>query len=294
MQGGVDVFWMEAGGSLGSLFGSGKNDPAPSNLLLPDMPLHTERLTQMNAEVDYSALAVKSRDFPLRGLGTHISLQGGVLDLKPLAFQFPQGKLSGELKIDGRKAVPVTSVDARLTDIHIENFIKSGDKPLTGTLEARAKLTGHGKSVHAAASTADGQVTVALPGGGMRHSLAEWLGVNVLDAVGLSLSGDRSNTNLRCAVASFDTRDGVMTSRQMLINTDPVRVDGGGTINLRDETLNMQMQGKPKNFQLVRLRAPMIRSVASCRAFPATCHSCQTRSAATCCSLSRAARWRDV
>ena len=47
-----------------------------------------------------------------------------------------------------------------------------------------------------------------------------------------------------------------MTSQQFLIDTDPVRVDGGGTINLRDETLDMQMQGKPKNFQLVRLRAP--------------------------------------
>jgi len=242
---------------LGSLFGSGKNDPAPSNLLLPDMPLHTERLTQMNAEVDYSALAVKSRDFPLRGLGTHISLQGGVLDLKPLAFQFPQGKLSGELKIDGRKAVPVTSVDARLTDIHIENFIKSGDKPLTGTLEARAKLTGHGKSVHAAASTADGQVTVALPGGGMRHSLAEWLGVNVLDAVGLSLSGDRSNTNLRCAVANFETRNGIMTAQQFVLDTDPVRIDGKGRVDLHDESLDLTLQGQPKSFQIFRVKVPI-------------------------------------
>ena len=93
----------------------------------------------MNAEVDYSALAVKSRDFPLRGFGTHISLQGGVLDLKPLAFQFPQGKLSGELKIDGRRDVPITSIDARFTDIHIESFIRNSDKPLTGVLEARSQ-----------------------------------------------------------------------------------------------------------------------------------------------------------
>ena len=221
------------------------------------MPLHTERLTQKNAEVDYSALAVKSRDFPLRGLGTHISLQGGVLDLKPLAFQFPQGKLSGELKIDGRKAVPVTSVDARLTDIHIENFIKSGDKPLTGTLEARAKLTGHGKSVQAAASTADGQVTVALPGGGMRHSLAEWLGVNVLDAVGLSLSGDRSNTNLRCAVANFETRNGIMTAQQFVLDTDPVRIDGKGRVDLHDESLDLTLQGQPKSFQIFRVKVPI-------------------------------------
>jgi hypothetical protein len=48
-----------------------------------------------------------------------------------------------------------------------------------------------------------------------------------------------------------------MTSRQLLIDTDPVRVDGGGTINLGDETVDMQLQGKPKSFQLMRLRAPI-------------------------------------
>lgn len=60
------------------------------------------------------------------------------MNLKPLTFQFPQGRLTGELKIDGRKDVAVTSVDARLTDIRIENFIQGADKPLTGTVEARA------------------------------------------------------------------------------------------------------------------------------------------------------------
>jgi uncharacterized protein involved in outer membrane biogenesis len=243
---------------LGFLFGGGKSGPAAASpYLLPDLPLHTERLSQMNAEVDYSAQAVASRDFPLRGFGTHVSLQNAVLDLKPLTFQFPQGRLSGELKIDGRKQVPLTSVDARFTDIHIESFIKSADKPLSGTLEARVKVSGRGKSVHDAASTANGQVTVAIPGGGMRHTLAEWLGVNVLDAIGLTLAGDRGDTRLRCAVASFDTRNGIMTAQQFVLDTDPVRIDGKGHVNLHDESLNLTLQGHPKSFQLFRVKVPV-------------------------------------
>jgi uncharacterized protein involved in outer membrane biogenesis len=91
----------------------------------------------------------------------------------------------------------------------------------------------------------------------MRHSLAEWTGVNVLTALSLNLADDNSNTSLRCAVAGFQARDGVLTSQQFVIDTDPVRVDGSGTINMRDETLDLQLQGKPKQFQLVRLRAPI-------------------------------------
>jgi len=59
------------------------------------------------------------------------------------------------------------------------------------------------------------------------------------------------------AVASFDARQGLLSSKQMIIDTEPVRVDGSGTINLRDETLDLRLQGKPKHFQLVRLRAPI-------------------------------------
>jgi uncharacterized protein involved in outer membrane biogenesis len=242
---------------LGSVVGGGKASPVQSKYMLPETELHTERLRQTNAEVDYSAASISSRDFPLRSLSTHISVQGGVMNLNPLAFTFTQGKLSGSVRVDARKDVPMSTVDARITDVRAENFIKGSDKPITGLLEARAVLTGTGKSVHAAAANANGTFTAVVPSGGMRHSLAEWMGVDVLSALSLSLSGDTSNANLRCAVASFDTRNGVMTSRQFLIDTDPVRVDGGGTINLGDETLDMQMQGKPKSFQLMRLRAPI-------------------------------------
>ena len=242
---------------LGTLVGGGKRAPAQSKYLLPETALHTERLRQSNAEVDYRADSIKSRDFPLTGLSTHISVQGGVLTLKPLSFNFTQGKLGGSLKIDGRNDIPVSTVDARITDLKAENFIKGSDKPIQGTLEARAVVTGAGKSVHAAASNADGTFTAVVPSGGMRHSLAEWTGVDVLTALSLNLAGDNSNTNLRCAVAGFQVKDGVLASRQFVIDTDPVRVDGSGTINLRDETMNLQLQGKPKHFQLVRLRAPI-------------------------------------
>ena len=241
---------------LGPMVGGGSR-AAASEYFLPQTVLHTERLRQANAEVDYSAAAITSRDFPLRSLDTHISLRDGVLNLRPLAFGFIQGKLSGSLRVDARNDLPVSSLDARITDIRAENFIKGGDKPIQGLLEARAVLTGSGNSVHAVAANASGTVTAVVPSGGMRHSLAEWAGINVLRALSLNLAGDTSNTNLRCAVASFAARKGVMTAQQFVIDTDPVRLDGSGTIDLRDETLNLRLQGSPKHFQLMRLRAPI-------------------------------------
>jgi uncharacterized protein involved in outer membrane biogenesis len=240
---------------LGAVVGGGKNNPSAG--LLPDTALHTERLNQMDADVVYSADAIKSRDFPLRGLATHILLEDGVMELKPLSFAFSQGKLSGSLKIDARNTEPVTSVDARVTDIHMENFIKGSEKPVSGMVEARAQLTGRGNSVHKAASSASGTLTAAVPSGRIRHSLAEWMGINVLSALSLSLAGDQSDTGLRCAVVHFSAKDGVLTSQQFIFDTDPVLVEGNGTIDMKDQTMDLRVQGKPKHFQLFRLRAPI-------------------------------------
>ena len=207
--------------------------------------------------MDYDADAISSRDFPLRGLTTHISIQNGVMRLKPLAFAFTAGKLSGALSIDARKTVPVTAVDARITDIRIEHFIKGKEKPLSGLVEARAQLSGTGASVHKVAASAGGVFTAVLPQGEMKKSLAEWMGVNVLSALGLSLAGDQSNTNLRCAVMNFEARDGVLSSQQIVLDTDPTRLDGHGSVNLKDETVNLTLQGKPKHFQFLHLNAPI-------------------------------------
>ena len=64
------------------------NNAAATGGVLPDTPLKVERLRQMDADVHYRAAAVASRDFPLRGAETQLSLKDGVLKLTPVTFMF--------------------------------------------------------------------------------------------------------------------------------------------------------------------------------------------------------------
>lgn len=241
---------------LGPVIG-GRAGPTTAQGQLPDTPLRVGRLRHMNAEVDYKAASMKSRDFPLRGLITHISLENGVLLLKPLAFEFPQGRIAGLVRIDARRPVAVTDLDARVSQARIEQFIHGAEKEMSGELEARAVLKGEGNSVRSAALSADGALTVVVPEGRIRRSIAEWLGVNVLSGLGLALSGDTSDAGLRCALAHFGARHGVLTAQQMVFDTDPVVITGSGDIDLNNETINLTVTGKPKHFQLVRLDVPV-------------------------------------
>ena len=63
-----------------------------------------ERVRGMDAVVDYKAETIRSQDFPLRQLLLHLTLDHGVMELYPIAFTFPQGKLAGKVKIDAQRA----------------------------------------------------------------------------------------------------------------------------------------------------------------------------------------------
>jgi AsmA family protein len=244
---------------LGPLFGvppSGTN-AARSEYLLPDTPLHIERIRQMDAEVQYDADSIKSRDFPLRALHVHVVLGNGIMKLNPIAFDFTRGKLTGSVNLDARKDVPETDVDARLSDIRLEQFVGGTPPPIEGVLAAHAQLHGSGNSVHKVASTASGAVTLVVPAGKFRKSFAELTGIDLLNGLGLLLANDKSDTGLRCAVVHFDAHGGILNAQQFVMDTDQVLIQGSGRIDLGNETLNMSISGKPKEFRLGRVRAPI-------------------------------------
>jgi len=224
---------------------------------LPDLPLAVDRVRQMDADVTYHADKVVSETFPLRQLDLALKLDHGVLTVNPVSMSLSQGKISGSAAIDARKNVPAVDVDLRFRDINLQQFVPAtkGQPPIEGTLEARAKLHGTGKSVHKAAGTANGTVTAVVPKGAVRRQLVELLGIDLDQA--LFLSGSTDQTNVRCAVADFSASNGTLSARHIVFDTDAVNVNGSGTINLADETLNMTVQGAPKSFRLLRVRAPI-------------------------------------
>jgi uncharacterized protein involved in outer membrane biogenesis len=224
---------------------------------LPDVPLEVDRVRQMDADVTYHADKVVSETFPLRRLDLTLKLDHGVLTLDPVAMALSQGEVSGSVGIDARKDVPAVDVDLRFRDINLQQFVPAtnGQSPIEGVLEARAKLHGTGKSVHKAAGTANGTLTAVVPKGAVRKQFVELLGIDVDQA--LFLSGSDDQTNVRCAVADFSAKDGTLSARHIVFDTESVNVNGNGTINLGDETLNMTVQGAPKSIRLVRVRAPI-------------------------------------
>ena len=228
--------------------------------LLPDATLQVDRMRAMDGDVIYHAEAVKPvPNLPLRAVTIGAKLNDGLLNLNPITLSLPQGQLNGTAALNARGATPVTDVDIRLSNVQLANYIPAvgGSKPLDGTLAARAKLHGVGDSVHRAAASSNGQVTVLIPGGHLRQAFAELLGVDASAGLFQLLRKDTHDTDLRCAVADFRVQNGVMQAQRITIDTDVVVVNGQGNINLGDETLALSFKGRPTHFRLTRLNVPL-------------------------------------
>jgi uncharacterized protein involved in outer membrane biogenesis len=263
---------------LGSLFGAtGRNKPSaphfamgpkaataaakPATDLLPDAPLDVERVRGMDADVTYKALTVRaSPNLPLRQVSLGVKLDHGVLTLSPIDFDFPQGRLSGSAVINARNAVQTDAVDMRVTGVQLQEFLGkgSGPPPLEGVLDARAKLAGTGDSVHKAAASSDGEVTLVIPRGVIRQAFAELLGIDASKGLFMLLSKNNRQTDVRCAVADFRVHNGLMQADEIVLDTGVVLVNGQGDINLNSETINLSFTGKPKQFRLIRIDAPIV------------------------------------
>lgn len=227
--------------------------------VLPDARLDVARVRQSDADVSYRAERVDAGALPIRQLSLHATLDHGLLVVDPLSLLLSQGAISGRVRLDARGATPVTAIDLALARARVQDLVSlpSGPPAIEGALEARARLTGAGDSVRSAAASANGTVAVAIPQGQMRRLFAELLGLDVGRSLFFYLSKDQTPTPVRCAVAEFRAQGGVLTAQRLVVDTGAVRAEGAGVIDLRNETLNLAISGKPKHFRLLRINAPI-------------------------------------
>ena len=226
--------------------------------MMPDTTLDVTRIRAMDADVTFRALSIRDAPIKLVSGSAHVKLNDGLLKIDPVALELPHGRIAGSIGLNARKAVPVTDVDLRLTNARIESLLPfqyQGGPPLTGPLVGRAKLRGSGNSLHKAFGRADGQVVVVATGGEVRKAFAELAGSNIVK--GLGLLSKKDMTPVRCAVASFETRGGVMRADNIVVDTGPVLIKGHGTINLDTERMDVHLRGYDKKFRLVRVLLPI-------------------------------------
>ena len=246
---------------LGPLIGRDKRgtSTAADGRVLPTAAFRTERWPRMDADVTLNARSIVRRDaLPIDNLSTRLRLEGAVLRLNPLEFDVAGGTLAGAVRLDGRQAPIRAAADLKARKMSIARLFPTLDLEQTsiGQINGDIELAGTGDTVAAMLGSADGELAMVVDGGIISRLMMETVSLHLLEMLQLKLTGDEA-IRIRCGVADFGVKDGVMDSRALVFDTDIVRIDGSGQIDLDQERLDLNIVPKSKKVSLVALRTPI-------------------------------------
>ena len=233
-------------------------------MVLPNRPYDLAAMRAMDANVliDINEVDLSSNRLePLRPLHTHLQLRGGVLTLGDIDARTGEGKLKGELALDGRNAAALWSANLRWDDVQLERWIhqsrKDGSPPfVTGHLQGRTSLKGQGKSTAEILATLNGQFRSELRDGTVSHFVVEVAGLDLAQGLGLLIKGDDA-LPMQCAVVDLIAESGVFRPRVMVLDTKDSAIWVDGSLSLATEALDLRAVVMPKDFSPLTLRTPL-------------------------------------
>ena len=227
--------------------------------VLPTASLDLVRLKAMNADVIYSALDIRHvEELPLDKGSVHVRLNNGILRLEPLALGVAGGSLAGQITIDVN-VVPAafeTKFDLRAVQLNKLFPTIENTKSSYGKVSGQVGLKGRGNSMAQMLGSASGDVAVLMGKGELSNILLEFMGLDGGEVIKFFISGDR-NVQLRCAAAAFEVKQGLMSSKVILLDTSDTVINGSGQISLANETLELILKPEPKDKSILSLRSPL-------------------------------------
>ncbi len=227
--------------------------------VLPDLPFKTERWDSVDAEVTLHARTFRhAKALPLENLATHLSLRDSVLTLDPLDFGLAGGQHKAMISLDGRRDPIQAHARIKARKIQIAKLFPTIklNRNSIGQINGVLELKGQGDSVRSMLANADGKVGLVVARGEISQLMLEKAGIHLWEMLQLKVTGDKL-VKLRCGVADFDVKQGVMQANALVFDTEVTTLFGTGSIDLGQEKLDLTLRQKTKNTSPLALRSPI-------------------------------------
>ncbi|RZA21411.1 MAG: AsmA family protein [Lysobacteraceae bacterium] len=230
-----------------------------SGKLLPRDPWKLDKLRAMDADVRLRAARVETRKLPVDDMDATLALKDGVLLLKPLNFGVAGGDIRSTIRMDAREPLMRTRAEVTARGLSLGKLMPQSmqlGKTAIGAVGGDIAITSRGNSIADVAANADGSADAGMGKGEISKLLMEFAGMDLAGILKIKLTHDQQ-IPIRCAYGDFAVANGIMTPRALVFDTSETRLNGSGTIDLRNERLDLTLKPRTKRFSPLSLRAPL-------------------------------------
>ena len=244
----------DLGGFIGAKPGHEESKKAAtSDRILPSTPINVPKLNSVNAHLVYKGDHIENKDMPLDNIVADIAVQDGAIEINKLNFAVGNGTLGLSGALD-----PVangqfkTHFKVDVSRLSIQRLMKATQTfKGEGTLGGHITLAATGNSIASLLGNGDGGITLVVDhGGDVSALLPDLMGLKVGSAI-LSALGIPQRSDLKCFIADMPLRNGILSTNSLLLMTNNTRTLGGGSVNLRNETLDYHVTTRSTSFNIL-------------------------------------------
>ena len=228
-----------------------------SDKVLPDTPINLPALTTADVRLRYKGAHIEGRSIPLDNIMLDLDTNNGAIKVHPLSFGVGTGQIVANLdltpaekdfhaqaKIDF-KQVDLSRLIAALHVFHGGGVV-SGSANLDSTGNSMATFLGRG----------NGGLRLGMTGGNLSALLVDLSGIEVGNAI-LSAIGVPNTAQVRCFVGDFALVHGDLQTKTLLLDTSEARIQGSGSVNLANETVDYELKTNARHFTIGTFNAPI-------------------------------------
>lgn len=232
---------------------------AAGEAVLPQEPYNLERLRAVDADVKFRGEQIAAAAIPLSEVLAHVILQNGELKLDPLELNIAGGRIVSSITTSARDAALRTSARISARNVDIARIWPQFKPPKgrSGRVGGRAELSSTGNSVAQMLGSMNGDLALIMTGGSTSALSLMLANLDLARATALLLGGDE-DAAIRCAVADFKAKNGVLTATTLIVDTTAAKITGAGSIDFREEQFDLRLDTDSKRVSPFALRGPVL------------------------------------
>ncbi|MEJ2655713.1 MAG: AsmA family protein, partial [Desulfobacterales bacterium] len=226
----------------------------PASSRLPNASRYrrtTSARHRINAAADIRIKELRLPKLALDNIQTKVNLQNGDLTAHPLTAGIGGGRLDSRLNFKAIGHVADVDLNMDIKQMEIGEMLKKLEitKAVEGTLDLDVNFTGHGNSVAAIMADSNGKVIATLGQGKIPMGYLDYISADIGSSfMHLINPFDKKidNARINCAVCDFHITNGIAKSKVIIVDDPEKTLFCQGTINLKTEALDFQIETKPK------------------------------------------------
>jgi uncharacterized protein involved in outer membrane biogenesis len=219
-----------------------KDSSIIENMFLISNYIPIDSLGSVDLSLKIDIDKVTGTDFEIDTVDANVSLDDRLLKIEPLKVKFEGGSLKLETVINARDDIEVIyKLDAN--DVPVERLFAQFNTPVdfNGTVNMLVDLQTRGDRLEDIAENLNGTYKLVLENGEIQTQNADFFMFDLFGMFVGSFASKEDFTKITCAVASLDINNGIAETQALQWDTPTMKIAGTGTIDLKNETLDLIM-----------------------------------------------------